>query len=124
MVIGEAAHQVDPIHGGGMALAMKAGSIAGRVAGIYATQNKDLSYLQEYKKEWDKKEKKTFESRLKLRQVLEKMSDEDLNTIFNALNDEDLQKVVDGRYDVVVKKLIKIIVDRPSLIKLISVLLK
>jgi digeranylgeranylglycerophospholipid reductase len=124
MVIGEAAHQVDPIHGGGMALAMKAGSIAGRVAGIYATQNKELSYLQEYKKEWDKKEKKIFEKRLKLRQVLEKMSDEDLNAIFNALNDEDLQKVIDGRYDVVVKKLIKILVNRPNLIKLIGVLLK
>ena len=124
MVVGEAAHQVDPVHGGGMALSMEAGSIAGKVAGTYVTQNKDIFYLQEYKKEWDKRKRKTFESRLKLRQVLEKMSDEDLNAIFNALNDEDLQKVIDGRYDVVVKKLVKILVSRPSLIKLISVLLK
>jgi len=124
MVIGEAAHQVDPIHGGGMALAMEAGSIAGKVAGTYVTQNKDLSYLQNYKKEWDKKERKTFEKRLKLRQVLEKMNDEDLNAIFNALNDEDLQKVIDGRYDIVVRKLTRILISRPSLVKVISVLLK
>lgn len=124
MVVGEAAHQVDPIHGGGMALSMEAGSIAGKIAGIYATQNKDISYLQEYKKEWDKRKRKTFEQRLKLRKVLEKMSDEDLNAIFNSLNNEDLQKVIEGNFNVVVKKLARILINRPSLIKLISVLLE
>ncbi|MGC9132680.1 MAG: geranylgeranyl reductase family protein [Candidatus Micrarchaeia archaeon] len=124
MVVGEAAHQVDPVHGGGIALSMKAGKIAGRVACEYVKENKDISYLQEYKKEWDREEKKRFEQRLELRKVLEKMNDEDLNAIFDALNSEDLQKVIDGDFKTVVKKVSKILIKRPSLVKLISVLLK
>lgn len=123
MVIGEAAHQVDPIHGGGIALSMTAGSIAGKVAGECVTQNKPISYLQKYKEIWERDKKEVFEKRLKLRKVLEKMSDEDMSAIFNAMDSEKLQKVIDGDFKTVVTQLTKIIINRPNLIKLIGALM-
>jgi digeranylgeranylglycerophospholipid reductase len=59
MVVGTAAHQVDPIHGGGIGLAMEAGILAGEVAAD-AWRKKDFTkkMLYEYEKKWREKEQK------------------------------------------------------------------
>ncbi|MBM3264169.1 MAG: NAD(P)/FAD-dependent oxidoreductase [candidate division Zixibacteria bacterium] len=54
MVVGDAAHQVNPISGGGIGTAMIAGEIAGRV-GAEAIKTGDVSKkrLAQYRKDWD-----------------------------------------------------------------------
>ncbi|MEM3555493.1 MAG: NAD(P)/FAD-dependent oxidoreductase [Candidatus Micrarchaeia archaeon] len=120
MVVGTAAHQVDPIHGGGMALAMEAGGIAGEVAAKCALEGKtDKKSLYEYETKWRKKAEPKLMRRLRLRKVLEKLNDDDLNAVFENLNDEDLDKLIKGDYKPVVEK---VLLKRPQLLKVLSAL--
>jgi len=121
MVIGTAAHQVDPIHGGGIGLAMEAGIFAADVA-MKAHKKKDYSKesLIEYEKRWRKEIGPTFEHRLRLRKVLEKVSDDDFNHVFNSLTQQDLKDVMDGNFAPTVAK---VVVGRPQLLGLLSALL-
>jgi hypothetical protein len=120
MVIGTAAHQVDPIHGGGMALAMEAGEIAGEVA-VKAVRAKDFSKktLSEYETKWRAAEEEKLLKRLKLRKVLEMFTDEDFDKVFEALGNEDLARVLDGDFKPVVAK---VLLKRPSLLKVLKAL--
>jgi len=121
MVIGTAAHQVDPIHGGGMALAMEAGGIAGEVAAKCALQgNVDKEHLFEYDRRWRKKAEPKLMRRLRLRKVLEKLNDDDFDAIFRHLTDKDLDDLIKGDYKPVVKK---VLIKRPQLLKVLSALL-
>ncbi len=121
MVVGTAAHQVDPIHGGGIGLAMNAGRIAGIVAAEGAADNKvDKQTLDRYKKEWYDAEWSKFNKRLMLRKVLEKLSDEDLNAIIGNLSSEDIDKTLGGDFKPVVEK---VLLKRPQLLKVLSALL-
>lgn len=120
MVVGTAAHQVDPIHGGGICLALDAGMIGGRVAAECAlngkTGEKDLSA---YETEWRAKREKKLLKRLKLRKTLEKLNDNDLKAIFENLNDADVARLLKGDYAPVVKK---VLIKRPQLLKVLSTL--
>ena len=80
MLVGDAAHQVNPMSGGGITTAMLAGKIAGRVA-AEAIRSGDLSErkLSEYPKEWHKLQGKTHERFHKIKQAVYKLTDEDLN---------------------------------------------
>jgi len=120
MVTGTAAHQVDPIHGGGIGLAMNAGRIAGTVAAECALENKvDAASLDRYKKMWYEEEWGKFGKRLTLRKVLEKMNDNDFNAIIGTITDEDIDLVLKGSFAPVVQK---VLVKRPQLLKVLSVL--
>lgn len=120
IVVGTAAHQVDPIHGGGIGLAMNAGRMAGIVAAESAADNKtDKETLDRYKKEWFDTEWPKFNKRLMLRKVLEKLSDEDMNTIISNLSSEDIDKTLEGDFKPVVEK---VLLKRPQLLKVLSVL--
>ena len=46
MLVGDAAHQVNPLSGGGIASGMIGGSIAGRIAGESVKLNKPESYFE------------------------------------------------------------------------------
>jgi digeranylgeranylglycerophospholipid reductase len=121
MVVGTAAHQVDPIHGGGMALAMEAGGIAGEVAAKCAAEGKtDKKSLYEYESIWRKKVGPKLMRRLRLRKVLEKLDDDDFNAIFENLNDKDLDELIKGDYKPVVQK---VLLKRPQLLKVLSALI-
>lgn len=80
MLVGDAAHQVNPISGGGITTAMLAGRIAGRVA-AEAIAEDDLSEkrLQRYAKDWHKAEGKNHERFFKIKQAVYKLTDEDFN---------------------------------------------
>jgi digeranylgeranylglycerophospholipid reductase len=120
MVIGTAAKQVDPIHGGGIALAMETGVMAAGVV-LKAHQKKDYSKsaLMEYEKMWRAGPGKKMEKRLMLRKVMEKVSDDDLNHIFNTITDADLNKIMKGQF---AGPVAKVLAGRPQLLGLLSAL--
>ena len=121
MVVGTAAHQVDPIHGGGIGLAIEAGNIAAKYA-LKAFESGDYSdaLLSGYEKEWREVEEAKLAKRLKLRYVLEKLSDDDLNHIFDETKPEDLDNVLNGKFKGLAAR---IVLKRPSLLKVLKVLM-
>jgi digeranylgeranylglycerophospholipid reductase len=82
MLAGDAARQANPLTGGGIVNAMLAGKIAGRVA-AEAIQAGDTSKkrLSEYAREWHKLEGKNNDLFYKIRILVERMKDEDLNAV-------------------------------------------
>lgn len=121
MVVGTAAKQVDPIHGGGIALAMEAGVMAAKVANE-AIGKKDFSKqkLYEYEKTWRAGPGKKMEKRLLLRKVMEHVSDDDLSYIFNTITQGDLDSVMNGRFANPVAKVLK---GRPQLLGVLKALI-
>ncbi|MFA5049499.1 MAG: NAD(P)/FAD-dependent oxidoreductase [Candidatus Micrarchaeia archaeon] len=118
MVIGTASKQVDPIHGGGIALAMESGLMAAKIIldakGKYSKEN-----LEGYEKIWKEGPGKKVAKRLMLRKVMEKLNDDDLNYIFKAICDKELNQVMKGNFAVSVAK---VLAGRPQLLKILSVL--
>ncbi|MDI6654279.1 MAG: NAD(P)/FAD-dependent oxidoreductase [Candidatus Hydrothermarchaeota archaeon] len=121
MIVGDAAHQVNAIHGGGIHEASVAGMIAGRVA-AEAVKKGDFSekVLAQYEKEWREKRGKVLHKIVKLRQTIEKLSDEDLNMLAENLTGEDLVEFAKGRRFV---KLAKILMRSPHLMRIAKILI-
>ncbi len=119
MVIGTAAKQVDPIHGGGIALAMESGLLAANVV----LKAKDRGYtresLSEYENTWKDTAGKKVAKRLMLRKVVEKLNDDDLNYIFNTITQEDLNNVMEGKF---AGPVAKVVGGRPQLLKVLGAL--
>jgi len=86
MLVGDAAHQANPISGGGIVTGMIAGRIAGRVA-AEAVQEGDYSEkrLAKYQKEWDKEEGHKLRRLYRVKEAIYKLSDETLNRTAEAL---------------------------------------
>ncbi len=86
MLVGDAARHADPITGGGIANAMKAGYYAGIVA-AEAIQKGDYSAktLRKYDELWKNDFGKDLARKRKLQQKLIKMDDETLNKIMHSL---------------------------------------
>ncbi len=86
MLVGDAARHADPITGGGIANAMKAGYYAGKVA-VEAVKRGDFSknFLKRYDKLWKEDFGKDLARKRKLQQKLIKMDDETLNKIFRSI---------------------------------------
>jgi len=121
MVIGTAAKQVDPIHGGGIALAMETAALAASVV-IEAHKKKDYSRasLLPYEKKWKDTLGKKMAKRLLLRKVMEKLNDDDLNYIFKTITDKDLNDTMDGKF---AGPVAKVVAGRPQLLKVLSALI-
>ncbi|MBU0590723.1 NAD(P)/FAD-dependent oxidoreductase [Candidatus Micrarchaeota archaeon] len=121
MVIGTAAKQVDPIHGGGIALAMESAMLAASIVlDAYKEKNYSKEKLFEYDKQWRATAGKKVAKRLMLRKVMEKVSDDDLNHIFNSITDHDLEQTMEGKF---AGPVAKIIAGRPQLLGVLSALL-
>ena len=106
LVVGDAARQVNPMHGGGMAEAMEAGTIASKWI-VKALEEENLSLLQNYTKEWWETDGKRLEKVLKVRRVTEKLTDEDLDLFIQILSGADAEKIASGDYTEVIKALLK-----------------
>jgi len=121
MVIGTAAKQVDPIHGGGIGLAMETGLMAAEVV-AKAHKKKDYSKpaLMEYDKAWRAGPGKVVADRLTMRKATEKLSDDDLNYIFDSFNDKDLKDLMDGNF---AKPVARLLAGRPQLLGVLSALM-
>lgn len=121
LVVGDAAHQVNPIHGGGMKEAAIAGKIAAEV--IAKSINRDDvsdKELSEYNKLWWKERGNKLKKIQKLREVVEKLSDDDFNMLAETLTGDDLVEFTRGSR---LTKLGKILMKKPQLIKLAKHLL-
>jgi digeranylgeranylglycerophospholipid reductase len=107
LVIGDAAHQVNPIHGGGMGEAMTAGEIAAKVI-VKALNKNDISILKEYNKIWWKERGNTLKKIERLREIVERLSDNQLNKLAEALEGEDIYEITHGNYIKLLKILVKL----------------
>ncbi len=116
MVVGDAAHQVNPIHGGGMKEATMAGEMAARVMDKAIKEN-DLSAkkLSEYNKIWWNERGNKLKKVEKLRQVFEKLSDNDLNMVSESLTSDMAIGLTRGGK---MLSMAKILMKKPALVKL------
>ena len=121
LVAGDAGHMVDPIHGGGIGIAMEGGKLAAKHA-LTAIKKKDYSdkQLNAYTKDWFSSRGKELMRRLKGRHLLEQLSNDDFNYLAESITMDEALKIGNGTLtakDKVVlgtKKLIK----RPGLLKI------
>ena len=121
MIVGDAAHQVNAIHGGGV----YEGSIAGRIAGevcAKAIEKGDVSEkaLREYEIRWREKRGEALMRIYKLRQAIELLSDEDLNMLADNLSGEDIIELTKGKR---FEKLVEVLMKKPELIEVAQKLL-
>ncbi len=116
MIIGDAAQLVNPIHGGGIAIAMNSGALCAKAA-VEALKENDTSRekLYAYEKKWRETDGVKMKKLLKLRAFLEKLTDEDMNKAADIVSGEDITKLTDGNYRFLFKTLLT---KAPSLLSL------
>ncbi|MCI0513647.1 NAD(P)/FAD-dependent oxidoreductase [candidate division KSB1 bacterium] len=87
MLVGDAAHQSNPVSGGGIVRAILAGSMAGRVA-AEAVKAGDVSTarLNAYTQAWYQGEGRTHHLFYKIKQGIYRLTDDDLNRTAQLLN--------------------------------------
>jgi len=116
LVCGEAAHHVNPIHGGGIKEAIISGQLAADVISECLKKN-DVSEkaLSKFNGLWWEERGNKMRKVEKLREVVEKLSDKDLNDLAEILKPEDLIEFARGsKLSVFAKALMR----KPKLIKL------
>jgi len=85
MLVGDAAHQVNPLSGGGITSGMIGGSIAGRIAGEAIKMNK-LEHIFAYDKVWHDRIGKKHEIYNNIKNGIYNFTDEKFNNIAHAFN--------------------------------------
>ena len=121
LIVGDAAHQVNPVHGGGIAESYIAGRIAGEVI-AKAIKSGDCSKkkLSEYNEKWWESRGRKLKRLVKLRKVMETLSDEELNWLADYLKGNEL---VDLARASGLKKLGLLLMKKPRLVPLARKLL-
>ncbi|MFH0929401.1 MAG: NAD(P)/FAD-dependent oxidoreductase [Candidatus Aenigmatarchaeota archaeon] len=121
LVCGEAAHQVNPIHGGGIKEAVISGILAADVISECLKRgNVSEKALSIFNKLWWDERGHLMRNVEKLREVVEKLSDEDLNDLADALNPNDIIEFSRGAK---LSTLAKILMRKPRLVTLAKHLL-
>lgn len=94
MVVGDAARQVNPLTGGGIDSAMRAGTIAGEVA-AKAVKEGEVSErrLMEYERRWKESFGERLQKYLKAKDVLLSLSDEELDRLAEAVRSVDFERI-------------------------------
>ncbi|MDD3083943.1 MAG: NAD(P)/FAD-dependent oxidoreductase [Candidatus ainarchaeum sp.] len=121
LVAGDAGHMVDPIHGGGIGIAMEGGRLAGKHAIKAIKENKfSEKDLSEYTKEWYKLSGNDLKRRLKGRHLLEKLTNDDFNYLVDSINVEEALRIGNGTLTKKDKTILftKKLITRPKLLKL------
>lgn len=85
MLVGDAARQVNPLSGGGIASGMIGGSIAGRIAGEAVKMNKP-DYILTYDKAWHDRLGKRHETFERIKNGIYNFSDDKFNKIAHSFN--------------------------------------
>ncbi len=80
VLVGDAARQVNPVSGGGIAGAMQAGKIAGEVI-ARAVAAGDMAELEDYPRRWEKLRGARNRTYYKMKKAVFNLSDETLNSI-------------------------------------------
>ena len=116
LVCGEAAHHVNPAHGGGIKEAVVSGQLAADVISDCLKKN-DVSKkaLSKFNDLWWEKRGNHLKNVEKFREILEKLSDEDFNDLVDAIKPEDIIQFSRGsKMSVLAKALMR----KPRLISL------
>jgi digeranylgeranylglycerophospholipid reductase len=121
LVAGDAGHMVDPIHGGGIGIAMEGGRLSAEVALRAIKENKFTDdFLSTYTGEWFKLRGNELKRRLKSRHLLEQLTDDDFNYLAESISMDEALKIGNGTMSkpelavLFTKKL----VQRPGLVKI------
>jgi digeranylgeranylglycerophospholipid reductase len=109
MIVGDAARQVNPLSGGGIASGMIGGSIAGRIAAEAVKANK-IDHLLTYDKAWADRLGKRHEIFDRIKNGIYNFSDERFNNIAHAFNKVPYKKRTLGRL------FTKALINQPSLL--------
>ncbi|MFB6089145.1 MAG: NAD(P)/FAD-dependent oxidoreductase, partial [Candidatus Aenigmatarchaeota archaeon] len=116
MAVGDAAHQVNPIHGGGLKEATIAGQLAGKtIIEAFEENNFSEDFLSKYNEEWWNERGEKLKKVQKIREVVEKLSNKDLNLLAKNLSGEEMISFTRGNK---LGNLAKILMKKPSLISL------
>lgn len=105
MLVGDAAQLVNPIHGGGIIIAMRAAMIAAKVGG-QALRAGDVSkaaltpYATEY---WTKDEGAVTEKLLRMRYFMENLTDKDFERLADILDGKVVMEVANAKFPTFVK---------------------
>lgn len=121
LLVGDAARQVNPLTGGGIAYGMEAGKmISNTLVEAFEKENFTEEFLRKkYEGYWDKDYGKSFGMGAKARKILDIITDDQMNNIVEALDGEDLVKAIKGRWSQI-KLGAKLMKRDPSLVKLLN----
>lgn len=122
MLVGDAAQQVNPIHGGGIALAMRAGAIAGEV-GSAAIRAGDVSEerLSAYHTRWMEAEGNQLQKLYKFRMFMEELTDRDFEKIADLITGDVIVDLTYARFRTFAKL---ILTKMPTLLPILMKYLK
>lgn len=120
LLVGDAARQVNPLTGGGIAYGMEAGKmISNTLVEAFKKEDFTEAFLRKrYEKYWEKDYGKPFGMGSKARSILDRITDEQMNNIVEALDGEDLVKAIKGKWTQI-KLGAKLMKKDPTLFKLI-----
>ena len=109
MLVGDAAQLVNPIHGGGIIIAMRAAMIAARVGGEAlrnGTVEKQslMPYVEEY---WTQDEGAVTEKLLRLRYFSENLSDKDFERLASILDGDVVLELTEAKFPTFVKLMLR-----------------
>ncbi len=116
ILVGDAAHQVNPIHGGGIGVAMGAARIAAEVAAeVLATGDVSAEKLSVYEQRWDDLHGGRLKKLLKLRYFFEKLGSDELEKMADFMDGGTINDLTNGNFGSFFKKAF---VKSPKLIPL------
>jgi geranylgeranyl reductase family protein len=99
MLVGDAAGHVKPLTGGGIYVGLSCAQLAAEVAIDALGSEPIVKKLRAYEQAVMKRFGREFELGIRVRRVFERMTDEDLNSIFKLLKREDVQSLVLKHFD-------------------------
>ncbi|RKY89412.1 hypothetical protein DRQ09_01390 [candidate division KSB1 bacterium] len=113
ILVGDAAHQTNPLTGGGIINAMRAGKIAGEIAATAIKEN-DCSekFLRKYETEWKKLYGNRHSALYRLKKSVYSISDDVLNRIaysMNRLSEE--ERTLANTFKIALKEKPKLVLD-------------
>ncbi len=122
MLVGDAAGHVKPLTGGGIYVGLSCAKLAAEVATDALKSEPNSKKLRAYEQAVMKRFGREFELGIRARKVFERMTDEDLNLIFELLKKEDVRALVLKHFDFDChEKLLRaLLVNAPRLLPLLE----
>ncbi|MEA2071343.1 MAG: NAD(P)/FAD-dependent oxidoreductase [Asgard group archaeon] len=121
LLVGDAARQVNPLTGGGIAYGMEAGKmVADTLKEAFSKNNFSEKFLRKrYEKYWAKSYGKSFGMGTRARKALDVITDEQMDNIIDVFDGEDITKAVTGKW-AQIRLGAKLMKKDPSLLKLLQ----